>query len=173
MPPNPHIVGRIEESRIDTRLVADDPLQKYSIAAIITSNPVISENPDIAGLRTRPDHTRARTRRYRPASRPAKARSRSAPFRQQNLPRTDIAPFVVSKKPWTVLRPADAANTKVTRHARRKCSRRFSWNMPQVRRARAPAKHTSVNNNVPYRAPNNFGSCVNNFTKGIVSLLLD
>src|ERR1700676_2758115 len=51
MPPNPHIVGRIEESRIDTRLVADDPLQKSSIATIAPSHPGISENPDIARLR--------------------------------------------------------------------------------------------------------------------------
>ncbi len=37
MPPNPHIVGRIEESRIDTRPVADDPLQKSGIATVATS----------------------------------------------------------------------------------------------------------------------------------------
>src|SRR6202043_17113 len=52
MPPNPHIVGRIEESRIDTRRAADDPLQKASIATIATSNPVIPENPDITRLRS-------------------------------------------------------------------------------------------------------------------------
>src|SRR5258705_2098381 len=53
MPPNPHIVGRIEESRIDARPVADDPLQKSSIAAVATSQPVLSENPDIIRLRSR------------------------------------------------------------------------------------------------------------------------
>ncbi len=52
MPPNPHIVGRIEESRIDTRLVADDPLQKSSIATIATSHPMLAKNPDIARLRS-------------------------------------------------------------------------------------------------------------------------
>jgi len=50
MPANPHIVGGIEESRIDTRPVADDPLQKTGIAAVATSNPVLAENPDIAWL---------------------------------------------------------------------------------------------------------------------------
>src|SRR5260370_4296913 len=53
MSPNPHIVGRTEESRIDTRPVADDPLQKAGIATVATSYPVISENPDIARLRSR------------------------------------------------------------------------------------------------------------------------
>ena len=52
MSPNPHIVGRIEESRIDTRPVADDPLQEIGIATVATSYPVISENPDVAGLRS-------------------------------------------------------------------------------------------------------------------------
>jgi hypothetical protein len=52
MPPNPHIVGRIEKSRVDTRIPTDDPLQKSSIAAVATSNPVISENPDITRLRS-------------------------------------------------------------------------------------------------------------------------
>jgi hypothetical protein len=52
MPPNPHIVGRVEESRIDTRPVADDTLQEFSIPAIATPHPVISENPDIAWLRS-------------------------------------------------------------------------------------------------------------------------
>ncbi len=47
---DPHIVGRIEESRIDTRAVADDPLQKSDIAAVATSDPVLAENPDITGL---------------------------------------------------------------------------------------------------------------------------
>src|SRR6516164_4461990 len=49
--PDPHIVGRIKESRIDTRPVADDPLQKSGIAAVATSNPVLAQNPDIAWLR--------------------------------------------------------------------------------------------------------------------------
>src|SRR6516225_7306936 len=50
MPTNPHIVGGIEESRIDTRSVPDDPLQKSGIAAVATSNPVLAEIPDIAWL---------------------------------------------------------------------------------------------------------------------------
>src|ERR1700693_2598701 len=52
MPPNPHIVGGIEESRTDTRRAADDPLQKAGIATVATSNPVIPENPDITRLRS-------------------------------------------------------------------------------------------------------------------------
>src|SRR5258705_3620971 len=52
MPPNPHIVGRVEESRIDTRSVADDPLQEFGIPAVAASHPVIPENPDIAWLRS-------------------------------------------------------------------------------------------------------------------------
>src|SRR5271170_4153019 len=52
MPSNPHIVGGIEESGIDTLLVADDPLQKFGIAAVATSNAVVSENPDITRLRS-------------------------------------------------------------------------------------------------------------------------
>ena len=51
MSPNPHIVGRIEESRIDARAVTDDPLQKSGIPAVATCNAVISENPDITRLR--------------------------------------------------------------------------------------------------------------------------
>ena len=39
MPPNPHIVGRVAESRIDTRSVADDPLQEFGIPAIATPRP--------------------------------------------------------------------------------------------------------------------------------------
>ena len=35
MPPNPHIVGRIEESRIDARPVADDPLQKSVFLGVV------------------------------------------------------------------------------------------------------------------------------------------
>jgi hypothetical protein len=49
-PPNPHIVGRVEESRIDTRCVADDPPQEFGIPAVATSHPVITENPDVACL---------------------------------------------------------------------------------------------------------------------------
>jgi hypothetical protein len=52
MPPNPHVVGRIEECRIDKRPVADNPLQKSGIAAVATSQPVITEYPDIAQLRS-------------------------------------------------------------------------------------------------------------------------
>src|SRR6266481_5480509 len=52
MPPNPHIVGRVEESRIDTSSVADDPPQEFGIPAIATPHPVFSENPDIAWLRS-------------------------------------------------------------------------------------------------------------------------
>ena len=51
MPADPHIVGGIEESRVDTRPVADDPLQKSGIAAVATSDPMLAENPDIARLR--------------------------------------------------------------------------------------------------------------------------
>ena len=51
-PPNPHIVGRIEEGRIDSCPVADDPLQKSGITAVATSNPVIPENPDVTRLRS-------------------------------------------------------------------------------------------------------------------------
>jgi hypothetical protein len=43
---------RVEESRIDTRSVADDPLQEFGIPAIATPHPVFSENPDIAWLRS-------------------------------------------------------------------------------------------------------------------------
>ena len=50
MPADPHIVGGIEESRIDPRPVADDTLQESGIAAVATSNPVLAENPDIARL---------------------------------------------------------------------------------------------------------------------------
>jgi hypothetical protein len=57
MPANPHIVGRIEESGIDTRPVADDPLQKSGIAAVATSDPMLAQNPDIA--------TPARSKRWR------------------------------------------------------------------------------------------------------------
>ena len=51
MPANPHFVGRIEESRIDTRPIADDPLQESGIAAVATSDPMLAKNPDIARLR--------------------------------------------------------------------------------------------------------------------------
>jgi hypothetical protein len=37
MAANPHIAGRIEESRIDTRPVADNPSQEIGIATIATS----------------------------------------------------------------------------------------------------------------------------------------
>lgn len=50
MPPDPHIVGRIEESRIDEHSVADDPLQEFGIAAVATSHPMLAENPDISRL---------------------------------------------------------------------------------------------------------------------------
>ena len=52
MPANPHIVGRIEESRIDTRPIAENPPQEIGIATVATSHPMISENPDIARLRS-------------------------------------------------------------------------------------------------------------------------
>src|SRR5258705_12142159 len=52
MSPDSYIVGRVEEGRIDAVRLADDPLQKPGIAAIATSHPVISENPDIAWLRS-------------------------------------------------------------------------------------------------------------------------
>src|SRR5262249_59691022 len=52
MPADLHIVGRIEESRIDTRPVADDSLQKSRIAAIAASHPMLAENPDITRLRS-------------------------------------------------------------------------------------------------------------------------
>src|SRR6266403_214855 len=52
MPPNPHIVERVEESRIDTRPLADDPLQEFAIPAIATPHPVIPKNPDVAWLRS-------------------------------------------------------------------------------------------------------------------------
>jgi hypothetical protein len=48
MPPNPHIVGRIEKSCVDPRPIADDALQKSGIATVTTSHPVIAEDPDIA-----------------------------------------------------------------------------------------------------------------------------
>ena len=51
MSSNPHIVRRIEESRIDTRAVADDSLQKFGIPAVATSHPMLAENPDITRLR--------------------------------------------------------------------------------------------------------------------------
>jgi len=41
MPADPHIVGGIEESRIDPRPIADDPLQKSGIAAVATSPPAV------------------------------------------------------------------------------------------------------------------------------------
>ena len=51
MPPNPHIVGRIEESRIDTRAVTDDPLQKSDIAAVAKPFPSATETgPFPAGV---------------------------------------------------------------------------------------------------------------------------
>ena len=50
MPADPHIVGGIEERRIDPRPVADDPLQKSGIAAVATSDPMLAQNPDIARL---------------------------------------------------------------------------------------------------------------------------
>src|SRR5262245_1145682 len=51
MSPNPHIVGRIEESRIDAYAVANDPLQKSGIPAVAASNAMLAENPDITRLR--------------------------------------------------------------------------------------------------------------------------
>jgi hypothetical protein len=51
MPADPHIVGRIEESRVDTCPVTDDPLQKSGITAVTTSDSMLAENPDIAHLR--------------------------------------------------------------------------------------------------------------------------
>jgi hypothetical protein len=51
MPPNPHVVGRIEESLIGTRSVADDSLQKSGVAAVATSHPMLAEKPDITGPR--------------------------------------------------------------------------------------------------------------------------
>jgi hypothetical protein len=59
MPPNPHIVGRIEKGCVDPRPIADDALQKSGIATIATSHPVIAENPDVARLGSR----RCRNRR--------------------------------------------------------------------------------------------------------------
>src|SRR5262249_28356517 len=53
MPPNPHIVGRIEESRIDACPVADDLLQKSSITAIATSHSMLAKNPDVTQLGSR------------------------------------------------------------------------------------------------------------------------
>ena len=53
MAPNPHIVGRVEESRIDTRSVADDPLQEFGIPAVAASHPVIPKDPDVAQFRSR------------------------------------------------------------------------------------------------------------------------
>ncbi len=50
MPSNPHVVGRIEESRIDARPVAEEPLQETSVAAIATAHAVIPEDPYIARL---------------------------------------------------------------------------------------------------------------------------
>jgi hypothetical protein len=52
MPPNPHVVGRIEKGRIDTRPIADHPLQKSGLAGIATSDPMIAQYPDVAGLRS-------------------------------------------------------------------------------------------------------------------------
>ena len=51
MPADPHIVGGIEESRIDPRPIADDPLQKSGIAAVATSDPMLAKNPYIAWFR--------------------------------------------------------------------------------------------------------------------------
>jgi len=48
MPPNPHIVGRVEESRIDTRPWPMNPLQEFAVPAIATPHPVIPKNPDVA-----------------------------------------------------------------------------------------------------------------------------
>ena len=48
VPFDPHIVGRIEESRIDMRPLANDPLQKSSVPTITASHPVIAEDPDVA-----------------------------------------------------------------------------------------------------------------------------
>jgi hypothetical protein len=50
MPPNPHVVGRVQKCGIDPRPITDDPLQKSGIATVATSNTVISENPDITQL---------------------------------------------------------------------------------------------------------------------------
>src|SRR5467141_1703023 len=52
MAPDFHIVGWIEESGVDPRIPTDDTLQKFGIATIATSHPVIAENPDIARLRS-------------------------------------------------------------------------------------------------------------------------
>ena len=52
MSPNPHIVRRIQEGRIDTPPVADDLLQKFGIAAVAASDPMLAEYPDIAWLRS-------------------------------------------------------------------------------------------------------------------------
>src|SRR6266576_654974 len=51
MPPDFHIVWRIEKSRIGTRPVSHDPLQESGIATVATSDSVFPENPDIAWLR--------------------------------------------------------------------------------------------------------------------------
>jgi len=42
----------IKESRIDTRPVADDALQEFGIPAVVTSDPVIAKNPDVAQFRS-------------------------------------------------------------------------------------------------------------------------
>jgi hypothetical protein len=58
MAANAHIVGRIEESRIGTRSLANDSLQKSGIAAVTTPHPVLAEKPDV----TRPRPRRCRNR---------------------------------------------------------------------------------------------------------------
>ncbi len=51
MASNSHIVGRIEESGIDTRAVTNYSLQIFGVAAVATSHPMLAENPDITGPR--------------------------------------------------------------------------------------------------------------------------
>jgi hypothetical protein len=42
------LYGGVEKGRIDTRPVADDPLQKSGVTAVTASDPMLAKNPDIA-----------------------------------------------------------------------------------------------------------------------------
>jgi len=50
---DPDIVRRIEKRGIDLGAFADDPPQKFGVACIATSDPVLAKNPDVTRLRLR------------------------------------------------------------------------------------------------------------------------
>ena len=46
---NPDVVGRIEESGVDRSAVADHRLQEAEIPSVAAADPVLAEDPDVAG----------------------------------------------------------------------------------------------------------------------------